>query len=249
MEEEGGDHQAGKAEGKSRGWALPGEGGPNFQSSSAHVPISHAGGESHMCTAKQCDPQKKVCLAPDCPGALLGIQPLPAGRKRALPAGAEAGDLGWGQGMCQGTYVRPPAPGVVAGGWVGQRPLMGALQGLLPWTKGTFPCHTEHFMGWKSAWPIYGEELPPTSTASSKGFPALAPFPRTASQPAATVRAGGTLAPRRPSRGLQPQPSPACERRCPQEWVFNLGCLLSNDRCESAPPSRCYTSQQHDEKV
>ena len=41
----------------------------------------------------------------------------------------------------------PPAPGLLAGGWVGQRTLMGALQAPYIGPTGTFPCHTEHPLG------------------------------------------------------------------------------------------------------
>ena len=33
----------------------------------------------------------------------------------------------------------PPAPGLLAGGWVGQGTLMGALQALIHWTNGHLP--------------------------------------------------------------------------------------------------------------
>ena len=117
---------------------------------------------------------------------------------------------------------------------------------------GTFPCHTEHLMGWKrdaleGFGQPSGEELLPTPLPGA--FSALGPFPRTAppggrsqhcrqEQAAATrVSTGGKRGPRRASQGPQCQPSPVCVRQCPEEWFFNLGCLLSNDRCESTTRS------------
>lgn len=64
VEVDTGDLQAGEVKGKRRGLALPGEGGSSVQTRSACVLISHAARDSHAWTAKQCDSQKKLQVAP-----------------------------------------------------------------------------------------------------------------------------------------------------------------------------------------
>ena len=130
--------------------------------------------------------------------------------------------------------MRPPAPGAAAGGWLGRRTPMGALQGLIPWTNGTFPWHTEHLLGWnrdalESLWQTPGEELLPPPLPGP--FWALLLFPRTApasgccqhgrrEQAAApTVSTAGMLGPGETARLCQP--SPVGVRQCPGEGIYS----------------------------
>ena len=176
-------------------------------------------------TAGDCLHTISRCIVPSLPGRrdMLFIQATSV--KESFPVFNTPGYLR----RRLGTHMRPPAPGVAAGGWVVQRTLMGALQGLIHWT---FPCHTEHLLGWKrdaleSFWQLSGEELLPPALPGP--FSALVPFPRTAppagcrqhcrSEQAAApgVGAAGQLGPQRPSQALRSQPRPARVTCCPQE--------------------------------
>ena len=80
VEMDSGDHQAEEAEGKSRGLESPGGRGSSVQTRSARALTSRAGDESHTRAAKRCDPYKKVCLGPDCPGAFNWNSALASGK-------------------------------------------------------------------------------------------------------------------------------------------------------------------------
>lgn len=51
----------------------------------------------------------------------------------------------------------PPAPGLLAGGWVGQRTLMGALQALIHWTNGHLPL--SYRASSRMLWTVSGRSL------------------------------------------------------------------------------------------
>ena len=78
---------------------------------------------------------------------------------------------------------------------------------------GTFPCHTEHLMGWKrdaleSFWQISGEELLPAPLPGAFSAGGCSQHCRKEQAAATTVSTAGKLGPRRPSQALQAQPSP-----------------------------------------
>lgn len=113
----------------------------------------------------------------------------------------------------------PPAPGLLAGGWVGQRTLMGALQAPYIGPTGTFPCHTEHPLGcsgqflvdlWRRASP----QASPMALLTPGAFPKHSPSRwmqpalqgRTSSRH--TVSTAGKLGPQTPTQPPQSQPGP-----------------------------------------